>query len=730
MNPSKTDSPSVEMACGALRFSNGAQVEPGPGPVAQPAPAGAHSGREGEQLFFLLRLSPGASLDVYEALRAEATDTFWATSGSTMAALRKAAIAVNRRLTQLNSGVARSARLLGDLACAVLHDDDLFLLEAGQVSASFLHRGRLQKLAGGQAAAPIGAGQVADVRVNHAFSAPGDTLLLAAPSLTPLVGTEPLHRVLADADLPSLLSRLAQTAAESDFTALVARRKAGSQVVDVPSTADAAEAGGAAVPAGTVSEAPARPRRPRARPAVRRPSRIRLWARQALPRIRAALSSGIESARRGLSSAGARLGRAAKTLLRRTLPGPERTARPPSRPEPAYPEERRGLMRGIAIGIPAVLAVLVALAYISFGADARFQRQLQQAQQQIDLAAAAADPDEARSHLELALDYASRAVDLRREDPDARRLEAEAQRALDVMEHVVRLNAVQVWDAAQGTWPSRLIVRGQMLFVLNSQGDPDWVIRLDLSSAGDSLATGTSVTEVAEEGQIVALVPTDGLVDCAWVDTAGGRGTSGLVVLDESGGLLTYDPSGSGEGVVGRVTRSTLRDVLAETALAVDTYQGRFYLLDPIRNQIWRYAPEGDSYPYPPEPYFSSSPAKHLSSAVDMAINGSVYVLYEDGTLLRFDGGEGQRLDPEGMAGDLSEATAIALDPSGMTGWVYVADPGGGRVVVLAADGAFVADYRMQEEVPLDRLSALAVDETAGRLYFVSGQYLYSAPLP
>jgi len=722
VDSSEPTSPSGRAESGTLRFSNGAQVEAATCTAAQLSPPQAVSDRQGEQLFLIVRLSAGSPPESYEKLMALASDTYWGTPGSTTKALRKAAIAANSRLAQVNSRADASQRSLGHLVCAVLRDEDLLVLQAGEVSASLLHRGRLQHFTSSPGPQPLGAAQVADVRVHHAFSAFGDVLLLAAPSLTPLAGGEPLQSLLAEAELPRMVSKLGQCAAESDFAALIARRSAPAQAIDVPAAAEPLTVPDSTGPAAKA----AKPRRRRVRTRDKRESRVRLWAQQTGPKVRAWLLDASGTARSVLAAAGARLARGAKTLLRRTLPGRDQTVPLTRKEEPAYPDERRSLMRAIAIGLPVLLAVLVALAYLSFGSEARFQRLVQKAQQEMSLAAAAEDPDEARSHLELARDYAADAAASRPEDAEAVRLFSQAESALDAMDHIVRLTAVQVWNPIEGMSPSRLVVRGQMLFVLDSS--ERWVFRLDLSPAGDSLATPTSLTELAKAGDLIGVDRLGELVDCAWVDTAGGRQTSGLLILDEDGGLFTYDPSWTGSGGGPRVSRAPLRDVLAETTRAIGTYQGKLYVLDPVRNQIWRYAPEGDTFPYPPEPYFASSPAKRLDDALDMAIDGSIYVLYQDGDVIRFTEGESQAFDPQGMTGDLSEATVIAIDPSGLSGRIYVGDPGGGRIVVLTPEGAFLAEYRTQ--VALDQLSALAVDETAGRLYLVNGQRLYSAPLP
>jgi hypothetical protein len=81
-----------------------------------------------------------------------------------------------------------------------------------------------------------------------------------------------------------------------------------------------------------------------------------------------------------------------------------------------------------------------------------------------------------------------------------------------------------------------------------------------------------------------------------------------------------------------------------------------------------------------------------------------------------------------GLPDAIAQAVALAVDPDGDRGAVYVADRGGRRVVVLGPDGAFQA--QLQADRAFDALEALAVDEAARRLYVVSGGTLLAASLP
>jgi outer membrane protein assembly factor BamB len=149
--------------------------------------------------------------------------------------------------------------------------------------------------------------------------------------------------------------------------------------------------------------------------------------------------------------------------------------------------------------------------------------------------------------------------------------------------------------------------------------------------------------------------------------------------------------------------------------------------MDTTINQIRRYSPQEETYPDRPDNYFTIPP-RSLAEAQDMAIDGSVYILFNDGVILKFLGGEPKPFDISNLPGDLTQAVALAVDPNGSSGVLYVADAGNRRVVALGSDGSFRAQFRA--EGALDALETLAVDEAGRRLYVISGGKLYVASLP
>jgi hypothetical protein len=163
--------------------------------------------------------------------------------------------------------------------------------------------------------------------------------------------------------------------------------------------------------------------------------------------------------------------------------------------------------------------------------------------------------------------------------------------------------------------------------------------------------------------------------------------------------------------------------------VAVGTYEGQFYILDAAESsgQIWRYKPQGNAYLRPPEPYFATPPDRGLENAVDMAIDGHIYILYDDGTVGKFLGGELQQFEIQGVPGGIGEVAGFAVDRRG-SGAIYVADRSNNRVVELYPDGRFKTQFLA--DGAFVTLEALAVSEVEGRLYVLDGGRLYAASLP
>ena len=717
MNATSRTAPQIEPAVGALRVAGGASLDADVCAIALPPPPRAARGREGEHLFILLNLSGPVSPHLYRELRERAAQTYWATAGSVTAALRQASAAVSRHLFHANLNSDPSSRCYGGLACAALHDEDLFILQAGPVQVCALRGDSLECFCDDKLP-QLGVGPITGVRLYHTNVAIGDTLLLTSPALLQEASKEVLGRVLNRAEVREVVAGLEQIGALANLVTLVARWSEPSVAVQ--------------------AKAPATPKPTPRRIERREPSPTRVEPNQRPkptgrtgPTLVERVGPYIRRAGRGVGhgivGAGAWLAGGAGTLFRRILPGPEREARRRARAPRQIPQENRTVMATIAIAIPVLIAIVVALAYSSFGKEARFQRLIDKAQEEISLAESAGlTSEEARPHWEAALECASAAIEWRPDDPAIAALQAQAQAALDLLDGVVHLSLVHLADLGPSAAQRQLLVHGQTIFVLDPAAG--WVVQLTLNLTGDGVLEQDVPPPLVHTGQRIGDKEVGKLVDLAWVNPGGERRTSGLVILEEDGALISYDPAwGDAEGEMNLV-RSLLGTPPTGVSRVVDSFEGRFYVLDTVADQIWRYDPRGDTYPEQPDRYFVTSPPKPLEDALDMAIDGNIYLLYADGTILKFLQREPQTFEVRGVPDGVGQVVAFTIDRNSRSGAVYLADRTNRRIIKLDSDGAFHAQFRATEF--LDELESLAVDEMTGRLYIISGGRLYTASLP
>jgi hypothetical protein len=165
--------------------------------------------------------------------------------------------------------------------------------------------------------------------------------------------------------------------------------------------------------------------------------------------------------------------------------------------------------------------------------------------------------------------------------------------------------------------------------------------------------------------------------------------------------------------------------------VAVMGYSGNLYVLDPQAGQVFRYLPGPSGYPNPPQPYFSGQSKDALSGAIDIAIDGFIYVLYADGTVRKFEGGVPVMFDMTDIDRPLNDPTAIYTAPDPVARYVYIADPGNQRVLQLTKEGRFVRQIKPRPEDSADfsALKSIFVDESAGKLYWLNATSLYIANL-
>ena len=375
------------------------------------------------------------------------------------------------------------------------------------------------------------------------------------------------------------------------------------------------------------------------------------------------------------------------------------------------------VLAGFAVFIPVMVAVLVTSTYMQYSTMARFQALLAGAQNDATQAATLRDQAARRARWASAYTQAVTALLVRPGAPEARQVRDDAQRALDQIDNVVRLKTSLLWDF-KTPGSRRLAAQGVNVFVLDRTANR--VFQLTLNESGDGVTDRGEPPTRAYKTQNVSDRQVGDLIDLVWMPAGGARTRSSLLVLD-SGGLLEYDLAWNVSSV------SLGQGPVPLGARAVSAFGGNLYVLDPATSHLWRYRPQGSGYAAA-ESYFDPPPGD-LTAAIDVAIDGSVYVLHADGRIRKFFGGKERPFAASGIADPIKRPVALSVDAEARGGAVYVADAGGARIVQLNTDGAFVRQLRAIGDA-FDALEDVLVDERGGRLFVMSGGKLHGARLP
>jgi hypothetical protein len=381
----------------------------------------------------------------------------------------------------------------------------------------------------------------------------------------------------------------------------------------------------------------------------------------------------------------------------------------------------------LALLIPLMVAVLVATSYTQYSTRETFQARLDSARREAGAAVAAADAPGRRTRWVSSRDQADAALAIFPDSTEARQLYDNAQREIDRLDNVVRVTPSLLWDF-HSTGPHRLAVQGGNVFVLDRAAQS--MFQLTLNESGDSVTNQDDLkpriykTLNVRERQSQNDRQVGDLIDLVWMPQGGARTRTSLLVLD-NGGLLNFDlswnlewiPLGQGPTPLG--------------ARAIAAFGGNLYVLDVAAGQVLRYRPAGDGYGSQAENYFSKP--QDLSTVIDLAIDGNVYLLQSDGRVRKYFGGADQPFIATSLTEPIKRPVALSADAEARRGALYIADAGGsgsaGRIVQLNTDGALVRQIRAAGDV-FDQLEDVVVDEANNRLFVISGGKLYTARVP
>lgn len=154
----------------------------------------------------------------------------------------------------------------------------------------------------------------------------------------------------------------------------------------------------------------------------------------------------------------------------------------------------------------------------------------------------------------------------------------------------------------------------------------------------------------------------------------------------------------------------------------VGVYNGNVYLVDKKTNQIYKFIPSGSGYTK--STYLANASVVPLSNSQSLAIDGSIYVLTKDGSIMKFTKGKGDSFTISGLDQPLSKPTRIFTTQESDN--LYVLDNGNSRLVVFDKGGKYQSQYKagiLQTAIDFD------ISEKDKKAYILSGKKVWEIEL-
>lgn len=149
----------------------------------------------------------------------------------------------------------------------------------------------------------------------------------------------------------------------------------------------------------------------------------------------------------------------------------------------------------------------------------------------------------------------------------------------------------------------------------------------------------------------------------------------------------------------------------------IDVYGDNLYVLDNEKNQIFKYPESGQGFAGGSK-WLSED--TDLSKASSMAIDGSMYVIFDDGQIKNFIKGKANDFNYR-QPHPIISSKAIIKTFRG-SNYLYILDPQNKRVVIIDKEGNIKDQYASQS---FDSLNDLAIDPQEKAIYLLNGSHVY-----
>ena len=700
----------ADISFSSIHVDNGQEL--GDPPQVSVHSAGRNTARAGDRLIVFFDL-PNAHDSVLREVGKALSSSYWNGPGGVTTALRLAMRVANDKLVEINRGVPAEQRAEGSITCVVSNAESIVLAQAGPAIAYARNKGgAFEPILPQDAASTIGSTRTVDVYFSNFTPQVGDVFVVTGSGSCINVNERLIEMCMGKGDARTVAGYLNANVKQG-------------RMVGVAVSVDVAPAFAVAQP----DLAAPKPRSTQPQPTLSQaPTTIRPPITQTAPQTRKA-QDAIEPASNAiggaLKSTGETLGNVASTAARsiqrslsafggQLLPTEDREALDRAN------ENGRAInfvLAAIAVLLPILVGVVVTTLYLQYSGEVERQQLKRDALAAVQAAEAAPNATDLKAAWPLALDAIAKYEIKNPSDAAATFADArtKARAQLDQLSKVKRVQPItySALDAGQ----HKLSAYAFGVYVMNGS-----------TNTAQNFVMAPDRSQIQGKGFVLALGPQLAstplnFADVSFATTTGGRWrTEGALLLGKTG-LFEYS------SVTGKITALPVPAAMLTAlvqAQAGELYDNKVYVLDTGAGQIWRFylslQTPSDGL-VRADSYFRNS-YNPLKTGLDIGIDGAIYILQNNGAILKYFNQTQQPLALAGYPDNFGQPVALAVSGTAPSaGNLFIADAASGSIIQFNKAGAFMQQFRGAAD-EFKGIQDISLDASTNTLFVVTNDRL------